>query len=123
MWRLLSTVALALTLPWQPAPVPVTFAWDLDPSHDGAVTWEVETAAGLVSCGSVLVLATERRCTASLPTGAQTVRLRGRVGDVPGGWSSAVTFTAGPGTAAGPFTIRSHFPQLPPHHGIKRGGG
>ena len=96
------------------ATVPVTLHWDLDPTHQNA-TWEVERNGVVSPCGSVQVTPTERRCTASMPTGAATLRLRGTVLEagkpLVGTWSAPVTVAVG---AAGTFTVASHRETKPP---------
>lgn len=90
--------------------VPVTFAWDLDAGHAGA-TWEVESdgATTVIPCGAVMVLATDRRCTADILPGPHTFRLRGRNAGGIGDWSSTVSDTVptDPGLPGGFIVVSS----------------
>ena len=81
--------------------VPITFAWDLDPTHDTATAWEIEVDGVIKPCVSVTVTSADRRCTASIVPGVHTFRLRGFNSLGAGGWSSSVTQTTGsvPGLA------------------------
>lgn len=107
MWARLSIVALLALSPFQTT-VPVPFGWTDHPSHATA-TWEVERNGQVVPCGSVTVVGSERRCTAQLPLGAGTFRLRGtRIIDGKpeiGAWSQPLTDTV---AAPGPFTVTFH---------------
>jgi hypothetical protein len=92
-----------------PQAAPVTFAWDLDPTHDGA-TWDVEIdgqAHGWARC-AVTVTPTERRCTASVPASAQRFRLFTYAAQ--GALFSVVITRDGPlpGSRPGAFALRWH---------------
>jgi hypothetical protein len=94
------------------SPVPVTFAWDLDATHDGA-TFEVETDGTVQPCGNLTVTATDRRCTAQVTLGTHTFRLRGTNTGGVGAWSQPVTASI---AAPGLFTItfKREQPTPPP---------
>ncbi len=105
MWRSLLALSCIAVLWTQPPTVPVTFAWDLHPSHEGA-TWEVEANGTIYPCLSVTVTATDRRCTATLPRTTTTFRVRGTNATGIGAWSAVITDVW---TGPGPFVVRAHF--------------
>jgi hypothetical protein len=104
VWRAALVLALAVSLTGQ-STVPITAVWDLDGSHDGVTTWELEADGVVASCGNLEVLATERRCSASVADTARLFRLRGiretTEGPLVGAWSAYVSTQEGPG----PFSI------------------
>ncbi len=96
------------------AQTPITFAWDLDPSHEaptgGSIKWDIEVDGVIKPCGSVTVTSTDRRCTASIASGVHTFRLHGvKTTDtgavISGAWSPSLTQTTG--TAPGVYVISS----------------
>lgn len=105
MWRSLLALSFIAVLWTQPPTVPVTFAWDLDPTHADA-TWEVEANGTIYPCLSVTVTPQDRRCTATLPRTTTTFRVRGTNATGIGAWSALITDVW---TGPGPFVVRAHF--------------
>ena len=108
-------LGVALWLSAQEPTVPVTFGWDLHASHDGA-TFELSIDGGSpIPCGTLQVLPTERRCTAPVPPGLHSFRLRGLQQPADLGWSLPVVGTVG--ATPGLFTITWHqvTSATPPH--------
>lgn len=87
------------------SPPPTTIGFAVHASHDGA-TFEVETAGGVVPCGSVTVVGAERRCSATFTrTISQNIRLRA-VSTLVSAWSAVVVAPAVPaGSPPGAYTI------------------
>lgn len=117
-WRVLVALAgLACALASLSAQTarPVTFVWDVDPGDSG-VTAEVERNGSAIPCPAFTAPSpTERRCTATVPTGAGSFRLRmGNIESAWGPWSPVLTATIPPGVGPGAFTLRFHrFSQAP----------
>lgn len=96
---------------------PVEVRWDLDPSHDGVTTWQVEADGTLALCTDATVGSTYRRCIwVAEARPYRSIRLRG-IRDVcvaadgtvltpcAGAWSAPIA--ADLSTAApGPLIIR-----------------
>jgi hypothetical protein len=115
------SAAIILAMAMQAPPTrAVEVRWDLDPSHDGVTTWEIEADGVVASCTEVAVMDTYRRCTwlaEARPYAA--IRLRG-VRDVcvaidgrvlapcPGAWSAPIA--ADLSGVPGVLTIRRVLP-------------
>ncbi|MCL4848761.1 MAG: hypothetical protein KJ066_19605 [Acidobacteria bacterium] len=97
-------------------PRPVTVLWDLDASHEGVTTWEIDADGVTVACTDVAVVGEARQCGAALLPGTyEAFRLRGVaascgdpvVAPCPGGWSAPIAVTVPSADAPGTFIIRA----------------
>lgn len=91
--------------------VPVTLAWDLNPSHNAAGTvWEWDVSGQSRTCVPT-VTATDRRCVLDLARGPTTLRLRVVQGALTSGWSNTLSLNV---VEPGVFTIAWHQEAAPP---------
>jgi hypothetical protein len=100
-------------------PIPVTFGWNLDPTHDPPTTWEVEIDGAIKPCLMPKTMSAYRQCTADVVPGLHTYRMRGtnevgppiQEGGPPtvqvGAWST--TLSEQVGIVPGTFSINKSF--------------
>jgi len=109
-WLTLSLLILATSLASAQSPVPVMFAWDVDPY---AASAEIERDGVQQPCPTLESLPTEHRCTVSWPVGTATFRARmANALGAWGPWSEPLVGTVPqPGSSApGPVTVVWHSP-------------